>query len=65
MRFLRGIAEWLGVLLRELLPAIFKEAKKPTETKPVGGDPDTIDAINGDIEDSLTEANINGISDQP
>lgn len=47
------IAEFIGRILRHVLPVLFDEARKPTKVKPVGGDDETRNDIDDDITDTL------------
>jgi hypothetical protein len=49
MNVLRYIATFLGVILKELLPGLLAEYRKPSETKYVGSDPAANDAIGKSI----------------
>lgn len=49
---LTAIAAFIGRIIREVLPAIFAEWRKPQKTKQVG----YTDAIQEDIEQTITDA---------
>lgn len=47
------IAEFLGRILKHILPALFKEMKKPKKVKPIGGDNEVRNDIDNDIANSI------------
>lgn len=47
------LAEFIGRVLRHILPALFKEMRKPTEVKPVGGSSEVRSDIDNDIANSI------------
>ncbi len=58
MTILKAIASFIGEILRSILPAIFKETKKPREIKTIGQDKELQNDINKSIEDSIDSSNI-------
>ena len=53
MSILAKLAEFIGRILKHILPELFKEMRKPTEVKPVGGDSEVRNSIDTDITASL------------
>lgn len=49
MWVLKWLAEFIGRILKHILPELFKEVRKPTEVKPVGGDNEVRNDIDNDI----------------
>ena len=47
------LAEFIGRILKHILPVLFKEMRKPTEVKPVGGNREVRDSIDADIARSI------------
>ncbi len=48
-----AIAEFIGRVLRHILPALFEEMKKPKDVTMAGGGDETTTALDNDIIDSL------------
>jgi len=55
MGWLSALATFLGKLLKEILPTLFKIGKAPREVKPVGNDSDLKKDINQEINNQLDE----------
>ncbi len=53
MSWLKAIGGFLVKLLSALLPGLLKEARKPKEVHPIGGDKETRDALDDSIRDTL------------
>ena len=47
------LAEFIGRILKHIIPALFDEARKPKKVHPVGGDDETTTAIDNDIAASI------------
>ena len=50
---LAWLAEFIGRVLKHILPALFDEARKPKPTQMSGGDNEVRNDIDGDISGSL------------
>ena len=50
---LAALAEFIGRILRHILPALFAEMKKPKDVTMAGGDDETTTALDNDIANSL------------
>ena len=48
-----ALAEFIGRILKHILPALFDEARKPKKVNQVGGSNEPKNAIDADIIDSL------------
>ena len=48
-----AIAEFIGRVLRHILPALFDEMKKPKDVTMAGGDDETSNALDNDIANSI------------
>jgi hypothetical protein len=49
MGWITMVFEWLGALLKQILPVIFDEFKKPTKVEQVGETPEMKENIQDDI----------------
>tara|TARA_Y100000310_G_scaffold293028_1_gene322302 strand:+ start:4834 stop:5025 length:192 start_codon:yes stop_codon:yes gene_type:complete len=57
------LAEFIGRILKHILPALFDEARKPKKTKMAGGDNELQKDIDNDIAGSIGDY-INRVSDK-
>ena len=58
MAILAWIAEFIGRILKHILPGLIKEWKKPRTTIQVGGDKDVKKDIDDDISDSISNSTV-------
>lgn len=52
---LQAIGQFIGMILKAVLPDLIKEGKKPKEVKTIGHDKDLQDDINASIEDQIND----------